>query len=286
MKKLIYLLLLAISWPSLAARQFDIEVILFKRNIEPAQISESWPDQPKPINMKGTISFGNEQTLAAKGITLMPPSQYQLTPQYNNLRNHAGFTPLAHFGWRQGDLSKAIAPKFYISAGKDFSAQYLPDGSSKASMIQSPASIEAPVSEVAEMTEESGIVVTTDNQTEAPGVAEETQITPESPLYELEGKIRVYVQHYLFTEAELDLREPGRREVIVGAEPLDMETDLLTDSSNVQIGHLQEVKKKVEVEEFLKSYRLDQKRRMRSGETHYFDHPLMGMVVQIRRIDG
>ncbi len=131
MKKLIYLLLIAISWPSLAARQFDIEVILFKRNIDPAQVNESWPDQQKPINMKGTVSFDDESLLASKGISLMLPEQYQLTSQYNKLKGHAGFTPLAHFGWRQGDLSKTVAPKFYLTAGKDFSAQYLPDGTSK-----------------------------------------------------------------------------------------------------------------------------------------------------------
>ena len=28
----------------------------------------------------------------------------------------------------------------------------------------------------------------------------------------------------------------------------------------------------------------DQNRRLRSGEIHYFDHPLMGMIVQIRKI--
>ncbi|WP_299018201.1 peptidoglycan binding protein CsiV [uncultured Photobacterium sp.] len=285
MKKLIYLLLLAISWPSLAARQFDIEVILFKRNIEPAQVSESWPDQPKPINLKGVIGFDDEQNLAAKGITLMPPTQFQLTPQYNQLQNHAGFTPLAHFGWRQGDLSKAVAPKFYITAGTDFSSQYLPDGTSKAVLRQRDELVMEPAVET-EVQEENGIVVTTDNPlTESDAVATPA-VEPEAPLYELEGKIRVYVQHYLFTEAQLDLREPSRREVIVGAEPIDMESELLADDSNVQIGHLQKVKKKVEVEEFLKSYRFDQQRRMRSGETHYLDHPLMGMVIQIRRIDG
>lgn len=276
MKKLIYLLLLAISWPSLAARQFDIEVILFKRNIDPAQVSESWPDQQKPINMKGTISFGDDNRLAAKGITLMSPGQYQLTSQYNKLKGHAGFTPLAHFGWRQGDLSKGAAPKFYLTAGKDFSAQYLPDGTSKKELRRREISLSDASSDV-----DSGIVVTTDNLSSE---SDTMTATPESPLYELEGKIRVYVQHYLFTEASLDLREPGRREVIVGAEPIDIESDLLAEQSNVQVGHLQEVKKKVEVEEFLKSYRFDQQRQMRSGETHYLDHPLMGMVIQIRRV--
>lgn len=287
MKKLIYLLLIAISWPSLAARQFDIEVILFKRNIDPAQVSESWPDQQKPINMKGTISFGDDSQLAAKGITLMTQEQYQLTSQYDKLKGHAGFTPLAHFGWRQGDLSKGAAPKFHLTAGKDFSAQYLPDGTSKEALRRNEMSApEAPVNA------ESGIVDTTDSlpsgASSSSGTSSEISVaaaTPEPPLYELEGKIRVYVQHFLFTETSLDLREPGRREVIVGAEPIDIESDLLTEDSNVQIGHLQEVKKKVEVEEFLKTYRFEQQRKMRSGETHYLDHPLIGMVIQIRRVE-
>ncbi|MGF1714306.1 peptidoglycan binding protein CsiV [Photobacterium chitinilyticum] len=277
MKKLIYLLLIAVSWPSLAARQFDIEVILFKRNIDPAQVNESWPDQQKPINMKGTVTFGDESLLVSKGISLMLPEQYQLTSQYNKLKGHAGFTPLAHFGWRQGDLSKVAAPKFYLTAGKDFSAQYLPDGTSKKELLRR----EIPASTTPDYSD-SDPVVTTDT---LPSTQEEPAAAPEPPLYELEGKIRVYVQHYLFTEASLDLREPGRREVIVGAEPIDIQADLLSDDSNVQVGHLQEVKKKIEVEEFLKTYRFDQQRKMRSGETHYLDHPLMGMVVQIRRVE-
>ncbi|MGF1700750.1 peptidoglycan binding protein CsiV [Photobacterium makurazakiensis] len=282
MKKLIYLLLLAISWPSFAARQFDIEVIMFKRNIAPEQVNESWPDQQKPINLKGTISFGDSARLKAKGISLMSPSDYQLNPQYSKLKGHAGFTPLAHFGWRQGDLSRAAAPKFYLTAGKDFSDKYLPDGTSKAE--QQRRDIEAGTD---------GIVITADNQPSTTSFDEEelgsdTQNLNEAqdkPLYELEGMIRVYVQHYLFTDINVDLREPGRREVIVGTESLENIDPLLADN-NVQVGHLQAVNNKVEVEEYLKSYRFDQQRQMRSGETHYIDHPLMGMVIQIRRIDN
>ncbi|QSA20002.1 hypothetical protein JV197_08680, partial [Vibrio furnissii] len=48
---------------------------------------------------------------------------------------------------------------------------------------------------------------------------------------------------------------------------------------------LESVSPTVDVESFLKSYRMDQKRRMRSGETHYLDHPLMGMIIQVRRVN-
>ncbi|MGF1723253.1 peptidoglycan binding protein CsiV [Photobacterium nomapromontoriensis] len=280
MKKLIYLLLIAVSWPSLAARQFDIEVLLFKRNIAPEQVNESWPDQLTPIDLTGTIDFGDTAQLKARGIRPMSPSQFQLNPQYDKLKQHAGFTPLAHFGWRQGDLSRAAAPTIHITAGKDFSAQYLPDGTSRSSM---------PLAGTETHTD-TGMTITTDNpsanDTNTGAVTDTGAISPSSPLYELDGTMKVYVQHYLFTDATFDLREPDRREIIVGAEPIDTGINPLVTESNVQVGHLQEVKKKVDVEEFLKSYRFNQQRKMRSSETHYLDHPLMGMVIQIRRIGG
>ncbi|MDO6707335.1 peptidoglycan binding protein CsiV [Photobacterium sp. 1_MG-2023] len=270
MKNLIYLLLLVISLPSFAARQFDIEVIIFKRNVNPDQTGESWPDQPATLDYARTVQLVSSSQLANRGITMMPASRYALNSQYQRLKDHAGFTPLAHFGWRQGDLNKAQAPTFRLTAGRNFSGQYLPDGTSI---------------EEAARRERDGQPMTTPPSFE---LAAETQETipaqPDQPLYELEGKIQVYVNHYLFTNTQLDLREPGRREVVVGTELPEGGTTALSET--VQFGQLQEVKKKIEVEEFLKTFRFDQQRKMRSGETHYLDHPLMGMVVQIRRLDS
>ncbi|MCM0147164.1 peptidoglycan binding protein CsiV [Photobacterium galatheae] len=270
MKNLIYLLLLVISLPSFAERQFDIEIIVFKRNVNPDQTGESWPDQPEPLNYSGTVQLNGSPQLSNRGITMMPASQFQLNGQYQRLKEHAGFTPLAHFGWRQGDLNKAQAPTFHLVAGRDFSNQYLPDGTSKA---------EAAAQDAPTMTTPPSFAL--EGDTVQPATA---GIQPNTPLYELEGKIQVYVNHYLFTNAQLDLRESGRREVVVGTEPLDELSTALSDT--VQFGQLQEVKKKIEVEEFLKTFRFDQQRKMRSGETHYLDHPLMGIVVQIRRLDS
>ncbi|PSW07288.1 peptidoglycan binding protein CsiV [Photobacterium lipolyticum] len=280
MKKLVYILLLAVSWPTFAARQFDVEIILFKRNINPDQVSESWPDQLKPLDMRGTMTFGNTDSLAAKGVTPLSPDQYQLTNQYQKLQNHAGFTPLAHVAWRQGDEGKGAAPKFHLVSGKDFSDRYLADGTSKAELrrrqLSAPDSTHDP--ELG-----SDITITIGQEGADTDLATDAADS-EAPLYQLDGSIQVYVQHYLFADVNLDLREPGRREVIVGTEPLESDSIETETETNVQVGHLQEVKKKVEVEEFLKSYRLSQQQRMRSGETHYLDHPLMGMIIQVRRV--
>ena len=276
MKKFIYLLLLAVSWPSFAARQFDIEVILFKRNINPEQVNESWPDTQKAVDLRGTIEFDDKEHLAAKGVRVLSPNQYQLNSEYNKLKNHAGFTPLAHIAWRQGDQGKGAAPRIHLTAGQNFSDRYFADGTSRDAVTS-----EQPlgISTAAVPSTENGIVVTTDNGLTDTGLNEPAM---DQSLFELDGKLQVYVQHYLFVDADIDLREPGRREVIVGTEPLEIDT--LGSEGNVQVGHLQEVKKRVEVEEFLKDFRFKQTRRMKSSETHYLDHPLMGMIIQVRRV--
>lgn len=55
-------------------------------------------------------------------------------------------------------------------------------------------------------------------------------------------------------------------------------------NENIQLGHLEDVTPDTEIKEFLKSYRMKEKRQMRSGETHYIDHPLMGMIIQVRKV--
>lgn len=83
----------------------------------------------------------------------------------------------------------------------------------------------------------------------------------------------------------MDLKEPSVREVVMKDTPLDLTVAPDEQNATVQAGNLESVSPTVDVESFLKSYRMDQKRRMRSGETHYLDHPLMGMIIQVRRVD-
>ncbi|CAH0525557.1 peptidoglycan binding protein CsiV [Vibrio hippocampi] len=264
MKKLIPLLLLFVSLPSLAQRQFDIEVIIFKRATNPETTSESWPNQLPEIEFGRAGSLTNRQYTNSKGVTRLSSSSFQLNGQAQKLRNHAGYTVLVHEAWRQGDNGRASAPVFHIRAGRDFSASYNADGSEKGS---------------------------SDNLSNPIDGVQEVAI--DKPLYELDGKLQVYVQHYLFTEAQFDLKSPSTKEVIVEESITPELTSITVDNqyngapladSTVVAGNLQAIEPKTEVFRFLKSYRLDQKRRMRSSETHYFDHPLMGMIVQVRRV--
>ena len=256
MKKLIPLLLLLVAMPSLAQRQFDVEVILFKRAVDAEKVSESWPNVLPPIDLSKAGSFSDASYLEKKGVTLLPPSDYQLDAQAETLQAHAGFQVLLHTAWRQGDEGEARAPVFHIQAGDDYSNQFNPDGTERKQQTPSEA---------------------------VDGVNGVVEQTVANPLYELDGTIQVYVQHYLYVQTDLDLKSPSTREVILKDKQLQLEMSPDEQDTNVQLGHLENVSPDKEVETFLKSYRMEQKRRMRSGETHYLDHPLMGMIIQVRK---
>lgn len=266
MKKLIPLLLFFVALPAMAARQFDIEVIVFKHDDTRAQINESWAEQLPEIDLKPTGRLDDANYRARKGVQLLPRSAYQLNPQEQALRQRSGYQVLLHSAWRQGDRGRLSAPIFHIQAGKNFAGQYDADGNPKGSHKVLPNYI-------------------TDNvATTAP-----TSDSRNSTVYELDGRLQVYVEHYLYTDVMLDLKEPTLRPITVSSEtpdqqgdvesqPLAMQTTDEPSSANTA------VETATDSRYFLKSFRMDQKRRMRSGETHYFDHPKMGMIVQVRRV--
>nr|WP_269808628.1 CsiV family protein [Enterovibrio nigricans] len=102
-------------------------------------------------------------------------------------------------------------------------------------------------------------------------------------------------------ETDLVLREPGERKVLKDVNavpvPLDNQADTETDSlmsDNTQVTAtdegttvtgLQKLEREYEIEKYLEPYAFKQKRRMRSGEVHYLDHPLMGLIIQVTRVE-
>lgn len=255
MNKLIPILLFFVSFQSFAQRQFDIEVIIFKRSVNPEQVHESWPNHADGIKANKAISFQNSLAMQKKGAKLLPASQYKLNKQYQALNKHAAFKPMLHVAWRQGDQGRNAAPVFHIQAGKDFSRDFDDAGNARVDTN----TVEGLSDDIKEQ-------------------------TIHSPIYELDGKLQVYVQHYLFAELDVDFKAPSIREVSFESPELDLENDQQDANANIQVGNLESVSPTLQVEEYLKSYRMDQKRRMRSTETHYLDHPLMGMIIQVRRV--
>ncbi|MGO2497837.1 MAG: peptidoglycan binding protein CsiV [Vibrio litoralis] len=247
MKKLIIFLLVFVSLPTFA-RSFAIEMIIFKRNVEPSQVNESWPQNLEPINFERAFSYRDSNLMSQHKAGLLPSGYYNLNRQYQALDRHAGFKPLVHVTWYQNDRGESTSPILHIQAGEDFSDKFAPDGRSLKEIAKdgTPTSIE------------------------------------KEPLYELDGTVQVYVQHYLYLKTNLDLRIPGQNEVVLQDSVIDPSAE--DSDEGVQVGNLEPVKPKVEVQDFLNSYRMQQKRKIRSGETHYLDNPFLGVIINIRKL--
>ncbi|WBA10661.1 peptidoglycan binding protein CsiV [Salinivibrio kushneri] len=265
------LLLISLSQPVLAKRLYDVELIVFKRNQNPANIEESWPTQVDTTSVSNAIPITSNSTLKNAGLTPLPRSQWQLTDAYNKLANHAGFTPMVHVAWRQDDSGRAALPLLRVSAGKDYSDRFNPDGTP---ITAQPASSTNTKSDSEQAWDEQALETT----------------PPRQPLYELDGTLRVYVQHYLFVEADMVLREPIERRALVEdvvnmpLQTRDAQQGASSKADNVQIAGLEKVEKQYHIERFLQPYAFTHKRRMRSGETHYLDNPMMGMIIQVRKV--
>jgi len=80
----------------------------------------------------------------------------------------------------------------------------------------------------------------------------------------LDGFLKVHLDHYLYITADFNLAD-----------------DTLSSEQTEQAKQ----NKNTPTKQYLKTINFSQNKRVISGEVHYFDHPYIGMVVQIRRFD-
>ncbi|CAG9296618.1 peptidoglycan binding protein CsiV [Celerinatantimonas diazotrophica] len=106
------------------------------------------------------------------------------------------------------------------------------------------------------------------------------QVNPsQGPFWELQGGIKISLQHYLYIDSKLLLTEPNP----AAAQDDSSDSVVKTSNDGEDLTNSPEMQSPPPA---LLSYKFDQKRRVRSGEIHYFDHPKFGMIIQIRKIDS
>ncbi|MDT8387581.1 MAG: CsiV family protein [Thiogranum sp.] len=94
------LLLLTVSFSASAAdaRQFDIELLIF-RHLVNNDDGEAWPD---PYADWPQEDFTDQQDSPGDpAVIWLPAAQYRLGPHQASLRSSAGYRPLVHMAWRQ-----------------------------------------------------------------------------------------------------------------------------------------------------------------------------------------
>ncbi|MDX2367063.1 MAG: CsiV family protein [Colwellia sp.] len=207
------------------------------------------------------------------------------------------FKPLLHFGWRQIGVSRNKAIPLKLFAGNSLDYQYLQalnsyqsalDEATLAEQLNSvdrqkidgltaqreqkkqqltqifneldtknSVSIDSLISDMERQTLEELIVINEVSKNES--VLLNINNPPVKPLqpWFLDGFFKVHLDHYLYITADFN----------VLSQSLDESTHNKTSKPNVKLINFSQTKRAI------------------TGEIHYFDHPYIGMIVQIRRFD-
>lgn len=286
-------LLLCSAFPVQAQeRWFEVELLLFQRNVDIEDIKEDLAAENISVETANSISLfktqANNLCIAGEpclhesnpvlinralfdsqgnAFQLLDASHLQLTPQREKLARHAAFTPVLHLAWRMPVASKRNSPPLHIFAGKNL-AFNLPQARSANNKTPESGSIKG-------------------NQREQDLISNminEPAPMPLSDKWAIDGNLKIYLDHYLFIDSQLVIRQEVMQEVM----PLQtvQEQEIVNSENDVQVIKQIETQSAAgrKQETVIKEILFDQNRRLRSEEIHYFDHPLMGMIVQIRKI--
>lgn len=174
---------------------------------------------------------------------LLASDQNQFKDIISKLSRERGHKSLLHMTWQQAMQPRHRATAVRLFSGKDHSSQFELNG------------------------------LTTLSQTTQSDVPQfdflggNFGLVEHKPVWTLDGTINIYLDHYLYVETALNLREEGTKTLDV------MRDNARYNSSEVNLST-----------PFLYSFPMKQNRRVRSEEIHYFDHPRMGIILQIRKM--
>ncbi|GGP39511.1 peptidoglycan binding protein CsiV [Shewanella saliphila] len=200
------------------------------------------------------VNIGAETPQSAylgEGTVLLAQSQAQFKDVIRTISREPYVKSLVHLTWQQNMQSRRLAKPVRIFGGKDYSKTFDYYGLS----VNKPA--------------ESSMSMPMGDYSALGGFYEAPKI---KPVWELDGSINIYLNHYLYIENNLALRKP---------------TQKMIESTPAAFNEYAalEIEGKKQLAPFLQSIPLIQNRRVRSGEMHYFDHPQLGIVMQIRKMD-
>lgn len=275
------------------AKWYEIEVLVFE-HVTPAGLqSEVWPKDvaiplagqaidilaPAVVDEAGTVPAVAAlapvkpepgSSSADAGLTVPPPehpfqplpeSLFKLGEAKQRLAG-SGYRTLVHLAWRQPVKPPLATLPIRITGGQDYAPALVP-----------PESVPADTGSTPEMT----------SSLTSPVLAHEA-------LWQLEGLLKLSASPFLNLESQLVLRQPapvaaeavptqgGASEAVVAeTAPSAATTTGASDSVNAPASGSTEP----DAPQYT-LYPLQESRRLKSYETQYIDHPLMGLLVQVR----
>ncbi|MGM7446980.1 peptidoglycan binding protein CsiV [Idiomarina sp. ST20R2A10] len=219
---------------------------------------------------------GGDVTKASQPF-LMPADALELSPIRTELERKGQAKPLLHLAWRQPVFTRGVGRKMRLFGGKNYGNDFFYNGFPKEQeQLDTPLASAGQEQRMDKIQRLFGVI---ESGTE-PFISSGDNIPVRPPLtaagnpqlaWEFDGLMHIFlVGNYLHIDGEFNLREQDKIKRIAN--------DLETQAAYALNGASKQTP-------YLRSYYFSQLRRVISHETHYFDHPKLGVVVQIRRTD-
>lgn len=300
-------LLPLLATPALAETRYDVEILVIQQNSDRDVTEERWrPVVAVPDFERAGTFEGDTGEPLPDDFERLSTKDGRLGSTLNRLESSSGYRVLRHLHWRQPALEpgKSIPIRvrsgdpIAIEAPRELIERPVPAADNE-SMDEKLEEGEGAVSGQSGMEDDTldgdlGLMLT--NSPHAEG-------TQRVSVHPLDGTIELVVSRYLHLHADLyytravDWEETvmarGRRErpagdttddpsadgetgageaLDTGEDTVPAATEVLTPSPRVARGP---------DDEAMLSFPFSQSRRMRSGELHYLDHPLLGILVLV-----
>lgn len=258
---------LALAAPSVAADSaeiFQIELVVFARTDESIARQERWPLDPGVPNwansaeLFGPVDADASGTVVSEGqrIARLPASAFALTDAAIRLRQSREYRVLVHTAWRQSIPAQSSGtPVFIDDSG---GPQSLPRITKEIQIVGVP---QVSVVKPGQSTELDAV---------APQPTEPRQFAEGPPNLTLFGTLAIRQTRFLHAVLDLLYRAPQIAKNEAKAEPNPIVPKTLTLNEARADGTSP-----------IRAFRLTETRRLRSGETHYFDHPMFGALLRV-----
>ncbi|WP_194755424.1 CsiV family protein [Aliidiomarina indica] len=261
-----------------------------------SDIDEKQPVLPRqlPVIISGNKRGTREEMLIAETPFLVVEDQFELTPLRQQIHRRRDAEPILHTAWRQPVFSRTVGRKHRLIGGRNFTDDFeyfgFPTTSRSAEIVASlqdslqyheqavdtstgASTAVANVQHLLSAIERNEFTFAADSTLEAQVPQRPQQVPRGLPehVWEFDGLLHIYlVGNYLHIDTDFNLRE------VIQLDPAALSVaEQVSDFLEPNAHNL----------EFLRAYPFKQLRRVISHQTHYFDHPNYGIVVQIRRTE-
>jgi len=220
---------------------------------------------------------------------LLDDAHLEMAQLVKKLRWQKSTKPLLHIGWRQPTLARHLAKPIHLFAGNDLSNDFDALGNDKHALAlqkQETSGLEVLIHDkVDQLNTLPEPIVNTDISDIVNELRAEEK-PQDSPIWQLDGLLKIYLNHFLFIESDFDLRkvEQVKDDKALESEKLELADNTFNSPiSLVKVNSAIDEATETTWVRKLTSHPMKQHRKVRSKEIHYFDHPNLGMIIQIRR---